>query len=448
MSRRGLPRIAPADLRDHATEERIARVWDRIEHDVQAREPQAPRRAGVAALLAAATLTAFAGGLWVGRAVFREPQAAPAPLAVAKADDMPSLVDVFAAGSHARTFPLPGGGKIVLRPGTTVEVEQANGGALTLRLVQGEASVDTASAVRTAALAIVAGEARLSTSAGSVLRVRHNVDDIDVDVTDGAVKLTSPAGSRELGRGDAAAEVPIRRRTTAVAPPEEAPRPRVAVAPSPPSSSSPPPPRSSAAQAHVESPAASPPAPDWRARYNAGDVAEALRSLKQQPGGVDGAIASARTAKELMDLSDLLRDKSGDHSTGDDRGAAMRALTRVVEGFPSDANAQIAAYTLGNMYASMGDQALAAKYYEQARTLSPEGNLAEDSFCKRIRAEVVAGRKEEASVMAREYVATYPDGRCEDVRQLVSGEEASEEEEAEAEPEPPSEPALDASPAP
>lgn len=447
MSRRGLPRIAPADLRDHATEERIARVWERIERDLQAREPQAPRRANVAALLAAATLTAFAGGLWVGKEVLREPEAAPAPLAVAKADDVTSLVDVFAAGTRARTFSLPGGGTISLRPGTTVEVEQASGGALTLRLVQGEASVDTASAARTEALAIVAGEARLSPSAGSVLRVRHNVDDIDVDVTDGAVTLTSPAGSRELGRGEAAAEVPIRRRTTAVVPPEP-PRPRVAVAPSPPPSpsSSPSAARSSAEQAHVEPPAAAPPAPDWRARYNAGDVAGALRSLKQQAGGVDGAIASARTAKELMDLSDLLRDKSGDHSTGDDRGAAMRALTRVVESFPSDANAQIAAYTLGNMYASMGEQALAAKYYEQARTLSPEGNLAEDSFCKRIRAELVAGRKEDASVMAREYVAKYPDGRCEDVRQLVSGEEASEEEEVE--PDSPSQPALDASPTP
>ncbi|WP_437589577.1 FecR domain-containing protein [Sorangium sp. So ce1000] len=432
MSRRGLPRIAPADLRDHATEERIARVWDRIEHDLGARERSSPRRAGVAAMLAAATFAAFGGGLWLGKAIWSEERAAPAPTAVAPANDAPSLVDVFAAGSQGRTFQLPGGGKISLTAGTTVEVEQADGGALTLRLVQGEAWLDTVSGTRTAALAIVAGEARLAAAAGSVVRVKHNVDAIDVNVADGSVKLTSPAGSRELGRGDAEQGVPIRQRIAVVAPPE----PRRARAASLP--------RSSAEVAPIEPPPAAAPAaaPDWRARYNAGNVAEALQSLQQQSGGIDGAIASAKTARELMDLSDLLRAKGGD------RAAAMRAFARVVEGFPSDANAPIAAYKLGDMYASMGEQALAAKYYEQARSLSPEGNLAEDSFCKRIRAEVVAGHKDEASQMAKEYMAKYPDGRCEDVPRIVSGEEAAAEEgEHEAtSPQPP--PAPDASPTP
>ncbi|WP_437779725.1 FecR domain-containing protein [Sorangium sp. So ce1097] len=435
MSRRELPRIAPADLRDHATEERIARVWDRIEHDLQAREPASPRRAGAAALLAA-TLAAFAGGLWLGKSIWGEEPAAPAPTAVAPTDDVPSLVDVFAAGMQGRTFQLPGGGSISLTPGTTVEVEQrADGGALTLRLVQGEASLDTVSGPRTAALSLVAGEARLAMASGSALRVRHNVDDIDVDVTDGSVKLTSPAGSRELGRGDAEEGVPIRERTAAVTPPEPR-RSRAA-----------PPPRASEPVASAEAPpvvAPQPPPPDWRARYNAGNVAEALQSLQQQSGGVDGAIASAKTARELMDLSDLLRTKGGD------RSAAMRAFARVVESFPADANAPIAAYKLGDMYASMGEQALAARYYEQARSLSPEGNLAQDSFCKRIRAEVVAGNKDEASTMAREYVTKYPDGRCEDVQRLISGEdEEAAEGEPEAAPPQPSPPAApDAPPAP
>jgi hypothetical protein len=421
MSRRGLPRIAPADLRDHASEERIARIWARLEHDVRGVESAPPRRLGLAVALIAATFAAFGGGLLLGKQIWSEPRASAPPAAVAS-NDLPALVDVFAAGTQGRTFQLPGGGEIALAPGTTIEVEQASGGALTLRLVQGEASVDTIGGVRTAALAIVAGEARLSPSAESVLRVRHNVDDIDVNVTDGSVKLTSPAGSRELGRGEHADRVPIRPRLSVAAAPEPAPN-RAA-----------PPPRSLVEEVEIESPAVVPSAPDWRARYNAGDVAEALQSLKQQSGGVAGAIASARTAKELMDLSDLLRTKGGDAS------AAIGALTRVVESFPSDANAQIAAYTLGNMYDRMGEQALAAKYFERARALSPEGNLAEDSFCKRIRAEVVAGHKEEASRMAQEYVAKYPDGRCnEEVQRIISGEEApgeSGEEEPHAAPSP------------
>jgi hypothetical protein len=369
------------------------------------------------------------GGVWLGRSIGSEPKEAERSAPVAPADDLPAFVDVFAAGTHGRTFQLPGGGTISLSPGSTVEVAQASGGVLTLTLVQGEASVDTASGARTAALSIVAGEARLATSAGSVLRVRHDVDDIDVNVTDGSVKVTSPAGSQELGRGGVAENVPIRQRRTTSLPPEPPPqRPTLS-------------PRASAPEPPVEPPPAAPPAPDWRSRYNAGDGLEALRILKQQSGGIDGAIASAKTPKELMDMSDLLRRKEADR---DDRAAATRALTRVVEHFPKDANAQIAAYTLGKMYESMGDQALAAKYFEQARTLSPEGNLAEDSFCKRIHAEVVAGNKEEASRMAQEYVAKYPDGRCEDVEGIIAGSEAAPEEG----PEEPAPPPEDASPAP
>ncbi|MCC6551817.1 MAG: FecR domain-containing protein [Polyangiaceae bacterium] len=429
MSRRPVPRIAPSDLRDHATEERIARVWDRLENDLGGLDAPAPRRSGMLVALAAAAFAAFGGGLLLGKAIWSGPMF-EAPPAVAS-HDLPAVVDVLAAGTQGRTFQLPGGGQVSLAPGTTIEVEQSSGGAVTLRLVQGEASFDTAGGARTAALAIVAGEARLATAAGSVLQVRHNVDDIDVNVTDGSVRLTSPAGSQELGRGDRADRVPIRQRTTMLAPPSPAP---IRVAPQP----------RTIEAAPVEPPAQAVAAPDWRTRYNAGDEAEALSLLRQQSGGIDGAIASAKTAKELMDLSDLLRGKGGD------QGAAIQALRRVVDAFPTDANAQIAAYTLGNMYERSGEQALAAEYFERARSLSPEGNLAEDSFCKRMRTEAQAGHKDEASRMAQEYVTKYPDGRCKDEAQrIISGEGDSEGEAEPAQPERTDAPAApDASAAP
>ena len=69
----------PGDLRDHATEERIARVWGRIEHDLHARERSSPRRASTTAMLAAATFAAFAGGLWLGKAIWTGGAAAPGP---------------------------------------------------------------------------------------------------------------------------------------------------------------------------------------------------------------------------------------------------------------------------------------------------------------------------------------------------------------------------------
>jgi len=423
MTRRQVPRIAPTDLRDHATEERMARVWARLEQDLTGAPAAPPRRSAVAAALLAAAFSAFGGGLLLGRALWRDQPLEPPP--VVASQDVSAVPDVFAAGTRARTFALPGGGAISLEPGTTMEAERfsdvgdVGSGALTLRLVQGEAAVDTASSDRGASLAIIAGDARVSSAPGSVFRVRHGVDDLAVNVSDGSVRLTSPAGSRDLGRGQED-RVPIRQRTTSLVTP-----PPLHTAPT---RSSAPPPREA-----EEPPSEQPPtviaAPDWRARYNAGDETAALELLRQQGGGIDGAIGSARTAKELMDLSDLLRGKGGDQA------AAIRALTRVVDAFPSDANAQIAAYTLGNMYARVGDQAQAAKYWERARSISPEGTLAEDSLCKRIGAEVGAGHKDEANRMAQEYVSKYPDGRCEAVQSILSG--GGEPEEPPSEPEAP-----------
>ena len=160
---------------------------------------------------------------------------------------------------------------------------------------------------------------------------------------------------------------------------------------------------------------------DWRSKYNAGELAQALEMLRQQPGGIDGAVVTARSAAELAAISDIARAKGGDPA------AALNALTQLVERFPSDPYAEIAAYTLGGMYEKMGQSDQAQKYFERARSL--KGVLAEDALCKQIRAEHRAGRKDEAKRMAQEYVNKYPDGRCkEDVERALSGEELPREE--------------------
>ncbi|EYF02296.1 hypothetical protein CAP_7225 [Chondromyces apiculatus DSM 436] len=406
-----MPRIDPTALRDHATDERVARVWARIDQDLDIREPASPRRAGFAAALLAATMAAFGGGILCGRLM--EPAGEAAQLEALPSQDQRAANEIIAAGTSERTYPLPGGGAISLAPGSTIELERAEGGALKLRLVQGEAAIDTVGVTRSGEIALVAGEAQVSTAAAGSFRVRHNVDDIDIDVSDGSVRVTSPVGSRDLGRGDSAAGVPIRQRTTTLVAPPPTSSPVLRNAPPAPSVAEVP---------SVEPAPVAVAAPDWRARFNAGDDSGALDMLRQQGGGIDGAIASARTAKELMELNDLLRGRGGDQA------AAIRALSRVVDAFPGDPNAEIAAFTLGNLYARAGDQAKAAKYYERAGNLSPGGNLAEDSFCKRIGAEVLAGHKEEAIRMAQEYVSKYPDGRCEAVQRINAGEKADEAE--------------------
>jgi ferric-dicitrate binding protein FerR (iron transport regulator) len=215
MSRRPVPRIAPEDLRDHADEARIARVWERVEHDLVGLEaPRRRRSSSLVYVAIAASFAAFGGGLLTGKYGFHD-RVAPATAVAATSEG--AAADVLAAGSEKRSFALPGGGQLTLQPGATVELERA-GDALTLKLVQGEAAIDTVALPRAAGLALVAGEAKLEAQAGSVLTVSRDQEDMDVSVRDGAVSITSPAGTQQLGRGERVDAVPIRSVTASAAP--------------------------------------------------------------------------------------------------------------------------------------------------------------------------------------------------------------------------------------
>jgi hypothetical protein len=415
MSRRSVPKIAPNDLRDHADEARIARVWDRIENDLGGVREAPPHRTGVVMALIAATMCAFGGGLFAGKFVWGERPSAE--LTAVAPSDHSQFVDVIAAGSQERTVPLPGGGRITLAPDTTVEVERTSGGALTLRLVRGEAAVDTATAAAAQVLAIIAGEARLSAGTGSVVRVRRNQDDMDVTVSDGSVRVTSPAGSQEIEPGHAPLTVPIRTSVTTTHN-DDANRPRHAA-----------PLRPDVIDPVTDAPsvvAAAP--PDWLARANANDRVGAIQLLQQQPGGIAGAIASAKTAGELMAISDLAR-------SAREPDLARSALTRVVESFPNDQRAHIAAFTLGGLYERAGQTKLAQMYFQKAQSLQPESVLAQDALCKQIQAEHRASNKDEAVRLAKDYQSKYPNGRCkEEVERIISGDDAPADDSAPATP--------------
>jgi TolA-binding protein len=401
MSRRSVPRIAPNDLRDHADEARIARVWERIEQDLTGFEAPDVRSPRLAYLAVAAALAAFGGGILVGKLSFDEPRLASVPV-IASSDK--STVDVLAAGSEGRSFTLPGGGTLTLQPGATVELERA-GSAATLKLIQGEASIDTANAGRVAGLVIVAGEARLNTQAGSVLNVRRNQDDMDVSVSDGSVNITSPAGARKLGSGESDA-VPIRA-PTATASPLDAPLPRARARLD--HARQPDEPR------EIEPQTAPTSGPEWFARINA-DPEGALQLLRQQPGGIDSAISAAHSAGELMAIADLARSKGGD------KAAAVSAFKRVIERFPDDPNAPIAAYHLSKSYSEKGQPDLAKRYQD----LYPTAEVAQDALCGQMRAAQEAGHKDEAIHKAREYVARYPDGPCKNnAESVLSSEEGA-----------------------
>ncbi len=397
MSRRSVPRISIADLRDHADEARLDRVWARVDADLPGVAPAASRRPVLAYLAIAAAFSAFAGGVFVGKAALRAPVLA-AEIAPVQATER-TTVDVLAAGSEGRSFALPGGGQLMLQPGATVEIEHA-GGDLTLKLLQGAASVDTVGTQVGAGLIIVAGEARLNTQAGSVVNVTRNQDDLDVSVSDGSVSITPPAGAeKKLGRNGRADHVPLHA-AVAVASPTAPPvihGPRVAYVGRP-----------IAAHPIKSLPVAG---SGWFARYEANDFEGALALLRQEPGGILGAITGAHSANELMAISSLARSKGGDS------GAGMSALRTVVDRFPDDANAQIAAYSLAGMLQAGGKADEARNYLDRAKNLN--GPFAEAALCRRIKDELRTGHKDEAIRQANEYVAKYPDGRCKDEVELA-----------------------------
>lgn len=418
MTRRSVPSIQPSDLRDHADEERVARIWERLDHDLAGRERDKPKSTTPTFILAAAAfgIATFALGIWVGgRSTTNERVAQEI---AATSPDNESTQSVLAAGSKQATYSLPSGGTVTLSPGSTVELEH-NDDTLVLKLLRGEARVDATLTSSSTDVALIAEDARLSSLAGSDVFVRRNQADIDVRVASGSVRLSWPDGSRVLASGEAISAFPMR----TLAPVSRADEEDSEARPSPTSTPAP------HEIAHVplalplraEAQAVVPAAADWRVRYNAGELSQALELLRQQPGGIDGAIASARSASELAAISDIARAKGGEP------GAAVKALTELVDRFPSDPYAEIAAYTLGGMYEKMGQADNAQKYFARARSL--KGVLAEDALCKQIRAEHLARRKDEAERMAKEYVNKYPDGRCkEDVERILAGEELAREE--------------------
>ena len=422
-ARRSVPPIDPRDLRHLADGERVERIWERLEPSLVVAAPRRrAHRRDLALGLLAASLSAFGVGLVVGKAFYE----APAPVAVpAPVTTGVERVEVFAAGTQPRAYPLPGGGEVRLTPGATVELEKGEGGALTLRLVQGEALVDAAP--RSGEVAVLAGDARLASSAGSRVLVSRGPNHMDVVVSSGTVSLESPGSQRrELAAGDRATEVPLhtvtssntpnntrRDRSATPAQPEEHP----AVEPAP---------------VAVAAPAAL----DWRAQLLKGNTAEALRLLRDQPGGVDGAIGGAKSGSELMDIVTAFSGKGGDAA------AANRAARQVIDRFPGDQNGVFAANHLKKFYeraAKNGDPAARAEADKWAKlhdkldgAALSAGVLGTDKqLCSQFTAAQREGRKDEAAKLAQEYVTKYPNGPCrEDADRIAKGEDLPADEPA------------------
>jgi hypothetical protein len=120
-------------------------------------------------------------------------------------------------------------------------------------------------------------------------------------------------------------------------------------------------------------------------------------------GGYD-AVMSKASPEQLMVLADI--------ATATNQSArAIQALRRVVERFPNDPNAPLAALSLGHKLAKVGDRSGAARAYAAYRSLSPNGDFAEDALAREVEVAIEQGNLELARQLTDQYAKDFPNGR-------------------------------------
>ncbi|HEX9620902.1 MAG TPA: FecR domain-containing protein [Polyangiaceae bacterium] len=140
--------------------------------------------------------------------------------------------------------------------------------------------------------------------------------------------------------------------------------------------------------------------PRWRILAEQGSQREAYQELSREDGW-----ARLSSAGDLLAAADVARARG-------DFQRASSLLRRVVNGYPSDARAGLAAFTLGKLLVDqLGAPREAARAFASVRTLEPGGPLAEDAMAREIEALVRGGAREEARSLARIYFRHYPNGR-------------------------------------
>jgi tetratricopeptide (TPR) repeat protein len=140
-------------------------------------------------------------------------------------------------------------------------------------------------------------------------------------------------------------------------------------------------------------------APGWYGLWRNDDL-EAARLAIQAQGGFAAVIDQA-SPEQLMAMADIAR-------SAQESSHAIAALRRVVERFPWDPNAPIAALTLGNMLERTGDRAGAAQAYQVARSLSPGGEFAEDALAHEVDSALEHGELEHARALLDQYAREFP----------------------------------------
>src|SRR5262249_2150651 len=102
--------------------------------------------------------------------------------------------------------------------------------------------------------------------------------------------------------------------------------------------------------------------------------------------------------------------------------AALSYLRKVLDRHRDSPVAPLAAFTLGRVLLErLGQPSEAAEAFATARSLAPQGSLAQDALAREVEAWSKAGHPDEAFQRARQYVALYPAGRRLHAVQLYGG---------------------------
>jgi transmembrane sensor len=212
------------------------------------------------------------------------------------------------------------------------------------------------------------------TVVGTKFTVERQGERTTVTVQAGRVRVAWQRGEQLLDPGERGVFPPLE---TAVAPPQPVESPSVETAV-----------QAKASPAHR--------AADWRsvAEHDPAGAFRMLHDKGKGPSNLDDFLLAADAAR------------SSGHPA-----EAVRYLERALSLHEKDARSAVVAFTLGRVkLADLHDPAGAAEAFAIARTMAPQGVLAEDALAREVEARYRAGDETGARSLAEEYVRTWPSG--------------------------------------
>jgi transmembrane sensor len=136
----------------------------------------------------------------------------------------------------------------------------------------------------------------------------------------------------------------------------------------------------------------------WRSLCQSGDYDAAYRML-------EGGTVVENDPAALMDAADAAR-------LSNHPDASVGYLRRVLREHSRSPVAPLAGFTLGRVLLErLGQPSEAAEAFALARSISPQGSLAQDALAREVEAWSKAGNSHEAYERAQLYVQLYPSGR-------------------------------------